>query len=518
MPKRCLVVGAGSSGLSAIQQALDAGLDVVAVEARAGVGGAWRYDADPGECRVDFDEHGSATLSSPWERVGDDHGPPPSPLSHGPPPPSPMYSSLRTNVPTALMQYRGYPFPGSVPLFCSHEQVQSYLESFSQPLLPYIRFNTRLTRLRYTAPEDGGAQLRWYAETQSTLSEDAPVEVEQFDAVMVCNGHYSQPYIPWTDGLDSFEGKITHARWYRDAKALEDKTVLVVGNSASGYDITRELASSIYDRRQAGQHDLPRICQASRSPPALGIPFDSPESPEYGKEVGLYPPIKKIEGKKIEFEDGRSVEDVDVILFATGYLFSFPFVSPSDAPFSSAPLTYTPPLPDAAPGSQEVLATTEPAPRGEPSRRGGLRLHNLDDRMLFYLPDTTLAFVGLPYLVIPFPLAQLQARLAALHFASSPRLPAPLTFVPDPSARRPPSDDSPSEGPDDSAPETRKAVTWGHPKQYDMHDRWLRETGDVKDEDGLEGRRKEDGEEEPHGGERDLRMGAKGLRKAVLGY
>lgn len=76
---------------------------------------------------------------------------------------------------------------------------------------------------------------------------------------------------------------------------------------------------------------------------------------------------------------------------------------------------------------------------------------------------------------------------------------------------------------EDGAPESRKPVTWGHPKQFDMHDLWLRETGDVQEVDGakeekggLSGERKRWGL--TSAAERDLRMGAKGLRKAVLGY
>ncbi|GAA6009029.1 hypothetical protein JCM10207_004071 [Rhodosporidiobolus poonsookiae] len=520
--RRCLIVGAGSSGLAAVQQALAAGLDPLCVDANPGVGGAWRYDPNPGTCDVRFDERGVATVSSPGE--SDDRGRPP---------PSPMYAGLRTNVPTALMQYRGRPFPSNIPLFCKHTDVQAYLESFAAPLLPHLRFNTRLVLLRHTLPSDADPSRRWYAELRSTLDPDAPVQTEQFDAVIVANGHYSKPYIPYTDGLSSFTGEILHSRWYRDAEALKNKTVLVIGNSASGYDITRELASSIWDRRQSGETTVPKIYQAARSPPALGIPFDSPDAPEYGKEVGLYPPIKRVEGKTVEFENGKTVDDVEVIMFATGYFFSFPFLPPTAAPFSSFPLTYAPPLPHAAPGSSETVSTTTPAPRGEPSRHGGLRVHNLDDRGLFYLPDPTLAFLGLPYLVIPFPLAQLQARLATLHFASSPRLPSPLIFTPDPLMRRDPSLPAGPGNEDDSAPETRASVVWGHPRQYDMHDRWLRECGDVRDGDGDgNGEGEGEGEEREKGGltgersiwgltseaERDLRKGAKGLRKAVLGY
>lgn len=63
--QRWLVVGAGSSGLAACEQATEHGLDVVCVEQRGGVGGAWRYDADPGKCDVRFDDDGWATVASP---------------------------------------------------------------------------------------------------------------------------------------------------------------------------------------------------------------------------------------------------------------------------------------------------------------------------------------------------------------------------------------------------------------------------------------------------------------------
>jgi len=106
--------------------------------------------------------------------------------------------------------------------------------------------------------------------------------------------------------------------------------------------------------------------------------------------------------------------------------------------------------------------------------------------------------------VIPFPLAQLQARLASLHFANSPQLPSPLEFVP---------------GVAEDEPEVRSSVVLGHPKQYDLMDRMMRESGDIvendQDEDGEEGRDKYGKTSQA---ERDLRGGAKALRRSVLGY
>lgn len=98
-PKRALVIGAGSSGLTALSQFRAAGLDAVAYEARGEVGGAWNYDEDPGACVVSFEASGRCVVRAPGERDARR-----MPLS-------PMYDSLRTNVPTTLMAYREHPFP-----------------------------------------------------------------------------------------------------------------------------------------------------------------------------------------------------------------------------------------------------------------------------------------------------------------------------------------------------------------------------------------------------------------------
>lgn len=99
LKRRVLVIGAGSSGLAAIQQSLEAGLEPVCFEARPGVGGAWRYDPEPGDKILDWDDDGWCSPRCLGEGVVE------SSLT------SPMYRSLRTNVPTSLMQYRGRPFP-----------------------------------------------------------------------------------------------------------------------------------------------------------------------------------------------------------------------------------------------------------------------------------------------------------------------------------------------------------------------------------------------------------------------
>lgn len=219
--RTALVIGAGSSGLAAVQQCLEAGLEPFCCEARPGVGGAWRFDPDPGAAEWHFDHRGQASVRTRDEDDG---------RGAGPEPPSAMYASLRTNVPTTLMNYRGSPFPRSVGLFCRHDQVNDYLADFALPLRPYIHLDTRVVSVRHTLPTDPPDptlpgdrdsrphhQRRWIASYRSTRSPGAPLETRQFDCVFVANGHYSRPYIPYTEGLRTFPGELRHARWYRDA-------------------------------------------------------------------------------------------------------------------------------------------------------------------------------------------------------------------------------------------------------------------------------------------------------------
>jgi len=83
------------------------------------------------------------------------------------------------------------------------------------------------------------------AEPGAAPAERAPgrqAEEADFDAVAVCNGHYSAPRTPALPGAAAFPGRQLHSHDYRDAAPFAGRAVLVVGASASGEDISREIA------------------------------------------------------------------------------------------------------------------------------------------------------------------------------------------------------------------------------------------------------------------------------------
>jgi cation diffusion facilitator CzcD-associated flavoprotein CzcO len=69
-------------------------------------------------------------------------------------------------------------------------------------------------------------------------------ETEVFDAVVVCNGHYSEPRVPTFPGSDTWPGLQMHSHNYRQpVPAFTGKNVVVLGAMASGEDLSREISA-----------------------------------------------------------------------------------------------------------------------------------------------------------------------------------------------------------------------------------------------------------------------------------
>lgn len=122
-----------------------------------------------------------------------------------------------------------------------------------------------------------------------------------------------------------------------------------------------------------------------------GAPPDTGEHPpEWVRRVEVVPEIVRVEGEVVHLKDGSALENVDVILFATGYLYHYPFFDETKAPWKDNPVT------------KPVTGAAEGQPRPPPDKvreglppAGGQRLYNLDQSDIFYVPDRTLSFIAL---------------------------------------------------------------------------------------------------------------------------
>ena len=106
------------------------------------------------------------------------------------------------------MGFPDFPFPPSDHSFLGHEEVAAYLKSYAKNfgLENFIKLGTEVKSLNAVNPLD--RQTAWKVETEGQHS-------QVFDAVIVCNGHFTVPWMPNIRGLDKFKGSITHSHTYR---------------------------------------------------------------------------------------------------------------------------------------------------------------------------------------------------------------------------------------------------------------------------------------------------------------
>ncbi|KAF2801886.1 FAD/NAD(P)-binding domain-containing protein [Mytilinidion resinicola] len=312
--KSVAVIGAGAAGvITAAALSREKYFDTIRVfERRDGAGGTWIYDADP-----------TPPIEIAPGKLPPDVDPPlsiPKTLPTSTPPnrqerfeKTPIYDSLTTNVPDIAMSFSDIPFPGGP--FVPHEVPHHYLEDYvtAHKLAPYFVFNTTVEDVS-KLPSPAGRE-RW----KLTLRRHAPDRAvdewwsEEFDAVVIGNGHYSVPFIPEVKGLKKyttlFPTRITHSKYYRTPHPYANKRVLIIGNSASGHDITAELVS----------HAALPVYQSRRT----ASRWDGPTPPP---GMAWKPIISEfLPSGRIVFEDGSHLDDMDAVVYATGYRASFPF-------------------------------------------------------------------------------------------------------------------------------------------------------------------------------------------------
>uniref|UniRef100_A0A4W6C5X2 Flavin-containing monooxygenase n=1 Tax=Lates calcarifer TaxID=8187 RepID=A0A4W6C5X2_LATCA len=280
MLQRVAVIGAGAAGLCTARHILsrpNSFAPPVVFELTSNVGGTWCYD----------------------ERIGT--------YDNGWPIHSSMYRDLRTNLPKEVMMFPDFPFDPQLNSFLPHQEVQRYLEKYCQShnIRPHIRFSTVVEKVKpfVVTKEDKEKTTTW----EVTSSDSSGFQkTETFDSVFVCSGHYSDPHIPDIPGMGNFKGKVLHSHSYRFAEPFSGQSVVVLGAKASGLDISIELAKA--GAQVTLSHGRPRLT----FPLPSGIQQSSP--------------VVAIEDDgSIRFQDG-SMARADVLMFCTGYNFSYPFL------------------------------------------------------------------------------------------------------------------------------------------------------------------------------------------------
>lgn len=179
--------------------------------------------------------------------------------------------------------------------------------------------------------------------------------------------------------------------------------MLLIGGGVSSTDIARELgpvARTIYQSTRNGQYDLTEKMlpdNGTRVAEIASFEITGNAGPETLLTAESRLPIRV--HLKSEDKD-ETIEDIDYIIVCTGYHFTLPFLKRFHEDDT-----------DPTAASDTVLVTD------------GTQVHNLH-KDIFYIPDPTLAFVGVPFYTATFTLFEFQAIALTEVFAGIARLPS----------------------------------------------------------------------------------------------
>jgi len=316
---RLLVIGAGPIGLAMADALKQRGVAFDHVDASDGIGGLWR---------------------------------------HG------VYQGVHIVSSKKSTGYTDYPMPAHYPDFPSSAQMLRYLENFAHDrnLSDGLELRRRVVRAQPLSDES------W----RVTFDDG---EERTYKGVVVCNGHH------WDKREIEYPGRFTgtlmHSAEYKESKQLAGQRVLVVGGGNSGCDIACESArvgAACDWSLRSGYWFLPKT--------VFGVPLtDVPiwnlpvwlqrlilhtavrifigdyrryglqkpghklfaRHPAFGTDVLNYlrqgrikarPDIARFAGTKVHFVDG-SVGEYDVVVAATGFRNSIPFLPKSLVPIEN---------------------------------------------------------------------------------------------------------------------------------------------------------------------------------------
>ncbi|EEU48821.1 uncharacterized protein NECHADRAFT_103236 [Fusarium vanettenii 77-13-4] len=366
--RRIAIIGAGPSGLAAAKYLLaEKKFSKVHIfEQRATPGGVWNYTplARENGFSVPRTKPSSLPDQALWPKDGGE-------VEFM----SPIYDLLETNIPHSLMNYTDKEFPQGSSLFPRHSAVLQYLKEYAEDITPHISYQSQVLSIEKPGTDKSKP---WQVEVLDLKANKATKD--EFDAVVVASGHYNDPFIPDIPGLVEFDkaypGAISHSKFYRRPNDYKDKKVIVVGNSASGVDVSAQLSAVAKHPIFISEKEKPTVTPPTKESWAANVP-----------QIVEFLPSKR----GVRFANDQVETDIDAVIFCTGFHYSYPFLKSLEPSIV---------VPD-----------------------GGYAAHLWEQ--ILYTADPTLAFLSVPQRVVPFPIAEAQSAVAARIWSG--RLSAPTT-------------------------------------------------------------------------------------------
>lgn len=357
--KKVCIIGAGTSGVIASKILHEKGIAFDTFEKGSGIGGIWRFKNDNDQ--------------------------------------STCYRSLHINTSKRMMALSDFPFQDHIAEYPTHHEILSEYERLVDEFgfRDKLHFNTEVTHCH--RHEDGTWEI-------TIKRKDGIEETHSYDYLLVANGHHWSPRMAQFSGhFDGIETHAHHYVDVTEPHDLRDKNVVVVGMGNSAMDIACELgrvgqgAKNVFLSQRSGVWIIPKVfgpvpqdkfVRHPMTPPSIweklrrtliprpirlwafdkliettikltvGTPqrfgLKAPDGPFHRRHPTVSQEIhnrlvhgdivpkgniKELMGNKVKFEDD-SIEDVDAIIYATGYDIKFPFFEGGfiEAPKNNIPL------------------------------------------------------------------------------------------------------------------------------------------------------------------------------------
>jgi len=318
------VIGAGPSGLAALRHLTACGLPVECLEREQGLGGNWLF--------------GSGT--------------------------SRVFASTRLISSQRLTEFADFPLPRHWPAYPDHRQCLAYLRSYAAhfQLEPLIKTGVGVESIDPAGPPGSG----WIVRTSEATA-------RRYRGVVIASGHNHVPRLPDLPG--EFTGTLLHAAEYKSPTMpvpIAGRRVLVIGGGNSGCDIavecSRQAGLTVHSTRR-GYYVVPRMVMGRpadlRSERLLrmgaptwlrrlvaarviartvGLPWKHGLPRPDHRLFETHPVVNSdllaqidagrirpagdvagFDGPTVVFRDGTR-ESFDVVIAATGYVTTFPFI------------------------------------------------------------------------------------------------------------------------------------------------------------------------------------------------
>ncbi|CAG9986813.1 unnamed protein product [Clonostachys byssicola] len=409
--KTVAIIGAGLSGLVSAVHLLRAGIKMTIFERANHVGGAWKYNPQPDRDPPFPSVRPPTPDWAEMERLqGEELSVEEAALRFAPP--GPVYANMKSRGNKAAMRtsLANWPEGSGDPL--DHSEVLEYLQdvALTHHVQDRIHFHTRVEAV---SKEEGTGhwQIRTSRLAMTTTSYKVERETWRFDAVVVATGRYGVPRVPDVPGLSTwkrmFPDRLIHAKQYRTPTSFRGKKVLIIGAFISALEIARELTdngATVYQsatdtrvdfRDKAGHENAVKVAMVTEF---VAFPQNR-ENPSSGtKPLDDDRPIPG----QVVLRDGRVLNDIHHVIIATGYLTTYPFLGPV---------------------LEQQFTSLEEADEKAVTTGDARTVHNLHED-IFYIPDPTLAFIGVTQFASTFSLYDFQAQVLAAVFAGRVRLPS----------------------------------------------------------------------------------------------